>query len=107
MAIPRRGLRDIRTHSGRVDQITLPSRAYLKLSWLEMEKVRRGKERSSACHRMADIDARLQEIEAEKEALLQALEERNAGNGGKSAGVTNLEPKPSPRHGTGGFKLRY
>ena len=107
MAIPRRGLRDIRTHSGRVDQITLPSRAYLKLSCLEMEKVRRGKEMSSARQRTVDIDARLKEVEAEKAALLRALEERNPGNAGKSAGVPNLELKPSLRRGASGFKLRY
>ena len=74
MAIPRRGLRDIRTRSGKVDQTTLPSRAYLKLGCLEIEKVRRGKEGSSARQRMADIDARLKEIEAEEAAVLQALE---------------------------------
>lgn len=105
MAIPRRGLRDIRTHSGRVDQITLPSRAYLKLGCLEMEKERRGKERSSARQRMADIDARLKEIEAEKAAVLQALE--GPPNGGRPSGVPGLELKPAARPSTGGFKLRY
>ena len=107
MAIRRRGLQEIRTLSGRVDQITLPSRAYLKLSCLEMEKVRRGHERKSARQRTADIDGRLQEIEAEKAALLGRLEEQNAGNGGKSTGVPNLERKPAARPRTGGFKLRY
>jgi hypothetical protein len=56
---------------------------------------------------MADIDARLKEIEAEKASLLGSLEERNAGNGGKSTGVPNLELTPSLRCGTGGFKLQY
>jgi hypothetical protein len=105
MAIPRRGLRDIRTHSGRVDETTLPSRAYLKISCLEMEKVRRGKERSSARQRMAGIDARLKEIEAEKAALLQALE--GPPNGGRPRGVPGLELKLAARPSTGGFKLRY
>lgn len=107
MAIPRKGLREIRTLSGRQDQVHLPYQAYMQITCLEMEKARRGKERSSARQRMADIDARLKEIEAEKEALLRALEERNAGNGGKSAGVPNLALKPSLRRGAGGFKLRY
>lgn len=107
MAIPRKGLRDIRTLSGRQDRVHLPYQAYMQITCLEMEKARRGRERKSASQRTADIDARLQEIEAEKEALLRALEERNAGNRGKSTGVPNLEPKPSPRRSAGGFKLRY
>ena len=105
MAIPRRGLRDIRTHSGKVDETTLPSRAYLKLGCLEIEKVRRGKEGSSARQRMADIDARLKEIEAEEAAVLQALE--GPPNGGRPRGVPGLELKPAARPSTGGFKLRY
>jgi len=105
MAIPRRGLRDIRTHSGRVDQIALPSRAYLKLGCLDMEKERRGKERNSARQRIADIDARLKEIEAEKAAVLQALE--GPPNGAGPGGVPGLQLKPAARPTTGGFKLRY
>jgi len=107
MAIPRKGLRDMRTLSGRRDQVHLPYQAYMQIACLEMEKARRGRERKSASQRTADIDARLKEIEAEKASLLGSLEERNAGNGGKSTGVPNLEPKPAPRRSAGGFKLRY
>ena len=107
MAIPRKGLREIRTLSGRQDRVRLPYQAYMQITCLEMEKARRGKERSSARQRMADIDARLKEIEAEKAALLGSLEERTAGNGGKSTGVPNLALKPSLRRGTSGYKLRY
>ncbi len=48
MADARRGLRDIPTLSGRVDRVSLPYRAYLKISCLEMEKVRRARERVAA-----------------------------------------------------------
>jgi hypothetical protein len=75
----------------------------MKIACLEMEKVRRGKERGSARQRMADIDARLKEIEAEKAALLQALE---GSDGGRPRGVPGLELKPAARR-SGGFKLRY
>jgi hypothetical protein len=78
MAIPQRntrGLQDIRTLSGQVDQTFLPYKAYLRIGCLEMEKARRGVERSSALSRVSNIDARFQEIEAEKAALLEALRE--------------------------------
>ena len=107
MAIPRKGLREIHTLSGRQDQVHRPYRAYMQITCLEMEKARRGSERRSALMRIANLDARLQEIETDKAALLRALEERNPGNGGKSAGVPNLEPKPSPRRSAGGLRLRY
>jgi len=99
-----RGLQDIRTLSGRVDQGFTPHKVYLKISCLEMEKFRRGKERESATQRVANIDARFQEIEAEKAALLQALDEGNRTNPVNAQGS---ESKPGLRRNTGGFKLRY
>ena len=107
MAIPRKGLREIRTLSGRQDRVRLPYQSYMQITCLEMEKVRRGSERKSALQRIANLDARLKEIEAEKASLLGSLEERNAGNGGNSTGVPNLARKPSPRRSTGGLRLRY
>lgn len=99
-----RGLQDIRTLSGKVDQAFIPYKAYMKVSCLEMEKLRRGKERESAMHRVENIDMRFREIDAEKAALLQALDERNRGNRVNAPGV---DPKPAFRRNTGGFKLRY
>lgn len=107
MAIPRRGLRDIRTHAGRVDRTTLPHRAYLKLSCLEMEKVRRGKERASASYRLADIDARFKQIEAEKAAVREALQVLEERDGGKRSALPGPQIQPGPRRSTSGFKLRY
>ena len=68
MAIPKRGLQNIRTlpdiptHAGMVDQTFIPHKAYMKLASLEMEKARRGKERESATHRIDIRDARVQEV---------------------------------------------
>ncbi len=75
MADVRRGLRDIPTLSGRVDRVSLPYRAFLKISCLEMEKVRRTRERVAAVKTMEKIDIRLQEIEKEKAALLLMMEQ--------------------------------
>ena len=94
-----RGLQDIRTHSGRVDETHLASKAYLKVACLEMEKVRRGKERGSAAHRIEDIDARFDEIEAEKARLLRSLSEQESANfnGVSDNGVSDNAAKPAPR----------
>jgi hypothetical protein len=108
MALLRKGIREIRTLSGRVDRVSLPYRAYLKISCLEMEKARRTREKESAREGIARIDHRLAEIEAEKAALLQALkdmareESAAAAAGGKEApGRAPGEPQ------SGGFKFRY
>jgi hypothetical protein len=73
MAIPRRGLQDIRTRTGKVGKATLPHEAYLRISHIEMEKARKLVESEKARQLMADIAARIQEIEAEKDQLLQEV----------------------------------
>jgi hypothetical protein len=98
MAIPRRGLQDIRTLTGRVRKATLPHEAYLRISHIEMEKARKTLESEKARQLVADIAARLKEIEAEKEALLQAV-------GEKGGGALLARPGP-PRH-RGGMRIRY
>ena len=76
MPIPLRGLRTIRTLAGKVDLVAVPHRAHLQIACLELEKARRTTERTSALRRVAELDARLTEIEAEQAGLLQALAER-------------------------------
>jgi len=108
MSVPKRnlkGVQDICTHSGRVDEAHQPYKAYMKLSCLEMEKIRRNRERESASKRIIDIDTRFKHIEAEKSALLQALEERNSN--GSSDETPGTEHKLPPRRSPGGFKIRY
>ena len=104
MAIPRRGLTNIRTLSGRVDQVALPYRAYMKLACLEMEKSRRGKEREAANKRVQDIDLRLEEIAKEEQALLRAVADPEKA---ASSRLPGLEMKPARPRSTGGFKIRY
>jgi hypothetical protein len=97
MAIPRRGLQEIRTLTGRVRKATLPHEAYLRISHIEMEKARKLQESEKARQVMADISSRLQEIEAEKDALLQEMGERQGSNKGQ----------PGPPRCRQGFKIRY
>ncbi len=98
MAIPRRGIQDIRTLTGKVRKAMIPHEAYLRISHIEMEKARKTQESEKARQLMADIAARLLEIEAEKENLLRTMGER----GGKAS-----PPWIGPPRSTGGFKIKY
>ncbi len=104
MATPKKGLTNIRTLSGRVDQTALPYRAYMQITCLEMEKARRKTERDSASKRVKQIDARLEEIAAEQRELLEAVN-----NPAKTPHrrVGGMEIKGSPPRSTGGFRIRY
>jgi hypothetical protein len=109
MAIPKsniRGLQDIRTLSGRVDQTSFAYKAYMKIACLEMEKVRRGKERESASFRVKNIDARVKEIEDEKASLLQAQAKRDKERP-TDARDSGPNPEPPPLRSTRGLRLRY
>jgi hypothetical protein len=104
MAIPRRGLNNIRTLAGRVDQAALPYRAYMQITCLEMEKARRDRERESANKRVRDIDARLREIAKEQQELFQAVANPKKAASSRPPGI---EVKPAPPRSTGGFRIRY
>jgi len=101
MPIPLRGLRTIRTLAGKVDLVTVPHRAHLQIACLELEKARRTTERNSAFRRVAELDARLKEIDAEQAHLLQALADRKRETGDAAAG------RPSPPRRAQPFKIRY
>ena len=101
-----RGVQDIRTLSGRADEGAIPYKAYMKLSILEMEKFRRGKEKQSALDRVHHIDQRFRDIEAERLVIMAALGEK----GIRRRCLPGLEGIPAtaaPRTTTGPFKIRY
>ncbi len=101
-----RGLQDIKTHMGNINQTFVPYKAFMRLSCLEMEKFRRGNERSSAMARVNNIDSRFADIDVEKKAILEAL---------NSAKIVNLQENPSDcsrsntavQQKTGGFRFKY
>lgn len=99
-----RGLRDVRTISGSIDDRSVPFRAYMKLSVLEMEKFRRGKERLSAIAKLRDIDERFKDIDAEKREILAAMDA--SGGNLVRAGEPGRRTAPT-RSGAGSFKIRY
>ena len=104
MATPRKTLRDIRTLSGKVDRIAIPYMAYMQITCLEMEKVRKGREKVSALQRVETLNGRLRDIEAEKASLLRALAERGAA---PASGAPSTASRPAPPRSGGGIRLRY
>lgn len=78
MATPRRGLGSIRTLAGRVNQTFSPYRAYMQITCLEMEKSRRLEEHRAAAERIAALDARLEDIEKQKQSLEDSLTQAGA-----------------------------
>jgi hypothetical protein len=97
-----RGLRDIRTHSGRVNRVGIPYMAFMHISCLEMEKARREKERLGAQVRINDIDRRIKEIDAEKDLILKGLGERKT-----DASHEPASPKGETTYGKGVLRLKY
>jgi hypothetical protein len=101
-----RGVQDIKTLSGRADEGAIPYKAYMKLSILEMEKFRRGKEKQSALERVRHIDQRFKDIEAARQEIIAALEAK----GIRRQRLPGIEEPPktaAPRTTTGPFKIRY
>lgn len=104
MPIPLRGLRTIRTLAGRVDRVCVPHRAHLQIACLEIEKARRVAERTTACRRVAELDARLRAIEAEEAALQQRLADRDKG---KRVDLPGARVGLAAPRSAGALRIRY
>jgi hypothetical protein len=87
---PVRGLRNIRTLSGRVDRSDSSYRLYVKLGALGREKVRLAGERESTVRRLGEIDQRLQGIAREESLLLGSVVD------GEGRDVSEEEVPPVP-----------
>ncbi len=66
-------MHDICTMTDRDGDAEEPQRKFIKLALLELEKVRRGKEKRRARERTRDLEKRLAEIEGEQAGLLAAV----------------------------------
>jgi len=109
MAIAKRtikNVRDIRTHSGTVGQTLKPHEVHMRLSVLEMEKARRGKERESAILRVRSIDERFREIEKERSDLLMTLTGQTRGLPHSGREIVK-EQGTDACPGMGGFQFKY
>jgi hypothetical protein len=102
-----RGVQDIRTRSGSADEGAIPYKAYMKLSILEMEKFRRGKEKTNALVMVHHIDQRFRDIEVERQKIMTALEAKGIRRRHLPANIEELPTTTAPRTTTGPFKIRY
>ena len=69
----RKGMNDIKTHAGTVDQTFLPHKAFMRISCLEMEKAHRVREMESSRRRIEAVKKRLKEIETETDTLMNRI----------------------------------
>jgi|GEM_PF-777933 len=108
MAVPIRGMQDIRTFSGpsRADYSKIPYKAYMKLCSLETERFRKGKEFESALKRIRSIEARFKEIEREKAEVLKILDHINLNSSNRhvlrKTSTSTRDQKMANR-----FKIKY
>jgi len=68
--VPARGLADLRTLAGLADRQTPAYKAFLRISFLELERARHDQEIATAQRRLAFLVARCREIDAEKSEIL-------------------------------------
>jgi len=109
MAAPRRTMRDIKTISGRVDRIANPYMAYMQITCLEMEKVRKGRERAAALQRLEILNARIRDIDNEKASVLRALSARETAQAVEvpNTRLPSLGARSGSTRGAGGMRIRY
>jgi hypothetical protein len=75
----------------------------MRITCLEMEKVRHNAERNSRAQRIHAIDSRLREIDKEVRELLEAV---HAGPK-LSSHLPGIELNPPPYKRAAGFRIRY
>lgn len=90
-----RGLKDLRTTGGLGATKIAPHAAYMKITSLELEKLRLGRVRRDAARRIAEIDARNKEVDAEKAALLAAIDAPQDSATGVRQGARGSESRRS------------
>ena len=101
----RKGIGNIKTHAGTVDQTFLPHKAFMRISCLEMEKAHRIKEMESSRQRIETVKNRIKEIDAEKDILLNRI--KSADNAQVNVKVGNNVGTKAGDKNDKGLVLRY
>ena len=94
-----RSLSVLRALSGNASKAMAPHAAYMKITTLELEKLRLNKARQHALRRVEEIEARLRELEGQKAALLSAMETGRAepSLAARTLGAKGLRPLAAGR----------
>ena len=101
---PSKGLQDIHTMSERTSDADNPQRKYLTLAMLELEKVRRNREKQSAGQRVENIERRVAEIEQQQAGLLATAEAELAESSSAERSRNARDPEFPAEEG---FRLTY
>jgi len=88
----RKGMNDIKTHAGTVDQTFLPHKAFMRISCLEMEKAHRIREMESSRRRIETVKKRLKEIEIETDTLMNRIKSDT-----KEGGILSKKPSDNSK----------
>jgi hypothetical protein len=101
--LPSRGLADLRTLAGRADR-KLPSyKAFLRVSFLELERARHDQEIATTRRRLDFMLGRCREIDAEKSVILASADVAPS-----RSEVAAAPPRAYPnRPGQRGFRFAY
>jgi hypothetical protein len=94
----RKGLADIRTRTAGASREQSAYRSCFVMGALELEKMRRLKERRVAAQRIVAIDQRLRQIDAEIDSLRRDLQTSRGNHSGAG---------PASRAPDGSFRLKY
>lgn len=97
-----RGLNMLRAISAVSTMALPPHAAYMKITTLELEKLRLNKAREHALRRVGEVDARLRDLEALKAVLLSCLGPVRAAPPASGIGTKGLRP-----NGGGRVRLSY
>lgn len=100
---PLRGLASLRTLGGRADQRVPSYKAYLRVSFLELERARHGQEIRTARRRLEFMTERCRQIDAEKREILAAAGIAATASRPPEAAGGRLPSAPSRR----GFRFTY
>jgi hypothetical protein len=93
-----RGLKDLRTTGGLGASQIAPHAAYMKITSLELEKLRLNRVRQHAVRRVAEIDQRTDEINAEKASLIAAMDAPRTSEAGLRQAALVTESRRSKGH---------
>jgi hypothetical protein len=100
-----RSLANLRTLSALNSQEVAPHTAYMRITSLELEKLRLSRVRQHALRRIAEIDARYAQIAAEKAKLLAVADGNWAGVPERSQNIPRA--RGFRARGASGLSLRY
>jgi hypothetical protein len=99
MAAQSKGVREIKTHSSILGSGVHSNERHVhqfQLASLELERTRRGREKKAALQRIANIDARLAEIDELVRKHQEALGLTGAGGPGQEATTTRSKAEAVP-----------